>query len=189
LRAVVTGGPVAGLEVAWERFRARIGELPAGIRERIEIAGWVDLDRLARIESRACCGIVAERPVPERELGGNNRGLRWMAKGVPVVLTELSELGREALAASAARSYLPASPDSLAASIVSLFDDAAAAEALRRRALDWLREKRSIAATTGPLVSWARAPGYARDREDGSAARLALRHAEMLRDIAHLAGD
>jgi hypothetical protein len=111
-----------------------------------------------------------------------------MARGVPVVVTGLSELGRASAAAGAALPYRAGDAGSLAAAIGALADDAALAARTARAALDWLRTERSVAATTAPLVAWARAPRPAADRAAGGAARLAARHAEMLRDIAHLEG-
>jgi glycosyltransferase involved in cell wall biosynthesis len=184
LRFVATGGAVAGLDpAAWLRFVDASQRMAS---DRVRIMGWVDSTTLESIERDALCGIVPELPSIERELGGQNRSLRWMSRGVPVVTTDLSELGSDLARLGLARIYRPGDPDSLAEAIVELATDAALRESLARRALAWVRENRTVEVTTAPLVKWLDDPSAAGDRVDGRASRTAKRLPEMLRDQLHL---
>lgn len=188
LRFVATGGEVAGfVEEPWRRFAARVESLPEASRRRIELLGWIPSESLAEVESRACCGVVPERPIVERELGGQNRSLRWMARGIPVVTTALSEIGASIRSNRLGLVYEPGDARSLAEALLLLESDRSLASELGSRARAWVGAQRSIAATTAALRSWSAAPRCAADRRDGTADAQSRHQIAMLTDQLHLA--
>lgn len=187
LRFVAAGGEIPGfLAEPWQEFCDRIRALPESVRERVELHGRLRSESLDELESRCSCGIVPEKRLVERELGGQNRSLSWMARGLPVVTTVMSEMGREIVDCGAGVAYEPGSARSLADALLRLSRERAWARETGRRARAWVAEHRSIVATTRPLVAWARSPAAAPDRIAGDGRTFTRRQAEALRDQLHL---
>jgi glycosyltransferase involved in cell wall biosynthesis len=183
----ICGGEVHGfVEEPWRRFVERLGRLPPVLARRVAVSGWVEDGELERLESAAGCGVVPELQLVERELGSQNRSLRWMARGRPVVSTAQSELGQAIAERRLGAIYPPGDARALADRIVELAGDRDLADELGRNARAWVLAERSIEVTSRPLVEWASRPAHAPDRLDGSLPRLARRQAEMLRDQLHL---
>lgn len=180
---VVTGGGIPGyLEGPWRLFRSQLEELKLDYADRIAVKGWVSASELAEIESLTACGVVPERPLIERELGGQNRSLRWMSRGIPVITTALSSTGQAIGERRLGLLYEPSNPRSLAEAITTLARNRGLRGQLGRNARNWVATERSIAATTSPLCAWAENPTPAPDRVSGDAIRFAERQAERLRD-------
>jgi glycosyltransferase involved in cell wall biosynthesis len=187
LRFTICGGEVAGLaDAPWRRFRDRLDRLPAELAARVALPGWVDGDELERVESAAGCGVVPELRLAERELGSQNRSLRWMARARPVVTTGQSELGRAIERLNLGLTYPAGDARALADALLRLARDPGLAARLGDNARRWVAAERSVAVTSAPLRAWAADPRPSPDRVDGSAPRLARRHPEMLRDQLHL---
>lgn len=183
LHFVAAGGGIPGfLEEPWLDFVARMGALPTALRARVELPGRVSVERLESLEARCGCGVAPEKNLLERELGGQNRSLRWMSRGLAVVTTAQSELGCEIREQGLGLVYRPGDPRSLADAILELSRDRARTRQLGERARRWVERTRSVAATTSALVEWARAPVPAPDRASGAAAARAEKQLEMLRD-------
>ena len=186
LRLVVTGGAVRGHDdrsypaflegVARSRFAERFlvrGELPTG--------------RAAAYRARADLGIVTERDLAERSLGSSGRVLRWLAEGLPVVCTGLSELGSILAAAELAWVYRAGDPGDLARAVLEAAADPEAARERAERARRYALEHWSRATTTEPLRRWARQARRAPDAGVAnplSAAALAELRAELDRERA-----
>lgn len=181
LRVVVTGGSVAGhLESPYRRFSKELERLRrSGLA--IEQHGWVDPRRLLSLEEEAHVGVVAELPMLERELGGLNRTLRWMARGIAIVTSDQTEFAAEAKERRLGLVYRASDPESLACCLEEATDDATRSK-LIESALRWLSTERSIEATTRSLVEFCSAPIRSVDRIDGSARRLRESFEKMCRD-------
>jgi len=184
----ITGGGVAGHdEIVWREFDATLDAAQLGTRVRRH--GWVESSELAAIERRSSCGLIPELDLVERELGGQNRSLRWMAKGLPVVTTGLSELGRQIAAADAGSLYAPGDADDLAATLLSLIDDRDHVRRMGERAREWVAAHRSLEVTTRPLRAWANHPRPAPDRAAGTTRAQAERAAAIVTDQLRLADE
>lgn len=183
IRFVATGGEIPGfLEAPWRRFVAGVERWPESLRDRVELRGWVASEELATIEAAASCGLIPERRLVERELGSHNRSLGWLARGIPIVATELSEIGRDLAAAGGLSSYRPGDVESFVAAVRALAADRALARAVGERGRAWLARERSLAVTAAPLVAWLRDPRPAGDRAAGAVTALSRRQAEIVRD-------
>ncbi len=186
-RFVATGGPIPGfLDSPWQAFVERMESARSTWQERVLLLGRIEAAALASIERSASCGVVAELPLVERELGSATRCLAWMAHGKPVVLTDQSELGRAVRSERLGLVYRPGDPASLAEALLQLARSPALAQELGLRARRWIEEHGSLEGTTAPLRRWATAPRLAADRADGSARRWAEWQPTMLRDQLHL---
>ncbi len=180
---VATGGALPGfLEQPWQRFSEDVETFPDTLRRRIRLAGWVGGDELREIEDRALCGVVPELGLPERELGGQNRSLRWMMRGIPVVTSPVSELGRTLETRRLALTYPPGDSRALADCFLRLARDPDLPKEVAVRAREFVLSERSIATTTPRLVEWARLPTSAPDRALGVPRLHAARLSTTLRD-------
>ncbi len=187
LSLVVTGGEVPGFaETPYRKFVESIEALPAAARARVELRGWVDDLELERLERTASCGVVPELFRVERELGSQNRSLRWMARGRPVITTSLCELGAAIGNQGLGLVYPPGDAGALAEAILELVRDRGRARELGARARAWVARHRSIATTAAPLVEWARDPAPAPDRAAGTLDAVVRRLVQIPTDQLHL---
>ena len=172
-----TGAPIPGMEASWRAVEeaARSREL-AG---KLHLHGKIPSDELSRIEALCTVGVVPELELVERRLGGQNRALRWLARGLALITTTQCELASELAEHGLASVYPAGEADALAARLVELANDRTRARELGRRAREWVRRNYSIEATTAPLREWASVPVAAPDRASGTARRLARRLAEI----------
>jgi glycosyltransferase involved in cell wall biosynthesis len=192
----VTGGEVDGFQLpGWSRFRSDLENASYG--DRVKFRGWISPQELELVERDAFCGVVAERPLLERELGSLNRTLRWMARGVPVVTTGLCELGRMISDQQLGLTYTVGDPVSLAQSILRLYRDRQLAEEMAARAMEWVRSRRTVTETVRPLIEWAKSPRPAPDRAAGDLPSLVGRFRNIVdsqareseKDLAALRGE
>jgi glycosyltransferase involved in cell wall biosynthesis len=187
LSLVVTGGEVPGFaETPYREFVASVGTLPAAARARVRLCGWVEDSELERLERTSSCGVVPELPRVERELGSQNRSLRWMARARPLVTTAQCELGAAIRDRGLGLVYPPGDAGALAAAILELVRDRRRARELGARARAWVTRHRSIAATTAPLVDWARDPAPAPDRATATLDAVVRRFVQIPVDQLHL---
>ena len=164
-RFAITGGAIDGfLEEPWRRFTEALELLPSELRRRVRIAGWVDDEELESIESGSACGVVPEARLLEREIGSQNRSLRWMARGLPVVTTAQCELGEAIERERLGLAYRPGDATDLARALLELAGDRQRARELGLRAREWVARHRTAPATTEALTAWLRAPAPEADR-------------------------
>jgi GT2 family glycosyltransferase len=153
IRLVVTGGPIAGHdETTFRTFVAAVEE--SGFGDRILIKGQLDAADAAVYRRRADLGVITEKDIVERQLGSSGRVLEWLGAAVPVVCTEISELGATLAARDLVVTYRPGDPDDLARVILEASSDPVSACSRASRAQRFAREVWSVSATTEPLRKW-----------------------------------
>jgi glycosyltransferase involved in cell wall biosynthesis len=183
----ICGGEVPGfVERPWRRFADRVGALEPSHRARVELSSWVPGEDLERMEAAAGCGVVPELRLVERELGSQNRSLRWMARARPVVTTAQSELGQAVAERGLGLTYPPGDWRALADCMLRLARDPERAAELGSRARAWVLAARTIEVTTRPLVEWASDALPAADRNEGSLEPIIRRRNQLMRDQLHL---
>lgn len=170
---VATGAAIRGHdERTFERFR----ELVAGSRvaERFHLLGWVESSCLARVYSEADVGVHVERDLYERELGGENRVVEWLAHGVPCVTTARSELGRSLVRRGLALHATPGDPDALAATLLRALAERPALTTTATAGRAFARAHLGFDATAAPLVAWCGQPHRAADARGERALSVGL---------------
>lgn len=157
LRFVSTGGEIPGHHLdAYRDFERRVAR--SRFRDRFELAGWVQTAELPAYYAGAHAAILVDRFSVEGVLGARTRSLDWLAAGLPIVMTRLSEISLELEAAGAALVAECGDAAALARAVGRLIEDPA--DAARRgqlgRALaqDRYRARRQLE----PLLAWAEAP-------------------------------
>jgi GT2 family glycosyltransferase len=155
LRLVVTGGSIRGHDDrSYPRFLDRVARSEFG--DRIEIKGQLETAEADAFLGRADLGIVTEKKLTERMLGSSGRVLRWLAAGLPLVCTDVSELGSTMAERDLASVYRTGDSDDLARAILDAASDPAGARVRAERAREFASATWSIDRTTSPVRSWVR---------------------------------
>jgi len=206
LRVVVTGGAIPGHdEASHAALAAGLGALgpanpPAANRtgrveeeaaSRVRILGWIDRADLAGVYAACDLALHIERPMYERTLGAENRVVEWLAHGLPLVTTALSETTADLARRGIAFSCKPGDASDLATEIVRLAHEPELLQQAARRGRDWVETERGYSRTARPLIEWCAAPHAARDRDGARLIRLGLlSHPETSVDLleAYVAG-
>ncbi|MFO0564617.1 MAG: glycosyltransferase family 4 protein [Polyangiaceae bacterium] len=126
LHFVSTGGGIAGHhEDAYERFRNAVRR--SRHKKRFELAGWVQTAELPAFYAGAHAAILVDRFSYEGTLGARTRMLDWLAAGLPIVTTRLSEISHEVERAGAAITAACGDARGLADAMLELLRDPAGA--------------------------------------------------------------
>ncbi len=166
---VSTGGAIGGhYDGGYDAFRARVSRSEHA--DRYHLAGWVQTAELPAYYGDAHAAILADRFGYEGALGARTRMLDWLAAGLPIVCTRLSEISLELEREGAALCAECGDAEGLAAQLLRLAREPELAVTMgergRRHAASSLRAGPSLRA----LRAWASAPRRAPDGEH----RLAL---------------
>lgn len=164
IRFVSLGGAIrAHDEKTFERFRTQVQA--SDFADRCTFPGWVPTSELAGQYAGADAAVLADRWSYEAVLGTRTRMLDWLAAGLPIATTRVSEiteeLGRRGLAATAACG----DAEGLAKAILSLSRDREKARQMGLRGRRFLRESWRADVVLKPLLEWASAPTRAPDLE------------------------
>ncbi|MEQ8454718.1 MAG: glycosyltransferase [Sandaracinaceae bacterium] len=164
LRFVSTGGAIGGhYTEGYDRFRERVAR--SGHKERYHFAGWVQTAELPAYYGDAHAAVLTDRFGYEGLLGARTRMLDWLAAGLPIVTTRLSEISVDLESVGAALCSECENIDAMTQNILRLVRQPALAVEMgargRRHASERLRAARQLDA----LREWAAAPRRAPDGE------------------------
>ncbi|HMQ24067.1 MAG TPA: glycosyltransferase, partial [Planctomycetota bacterium] len=164
LSFVSTGGGIPGHHVdAYAQFQELVRK--SRHRKRFELAGWVQTTELFGYYEAANAALLVDRFTYEGVLGARTRMLDWLAAGLPIVCTRLSEISEDLERRGIALSAEPGDPRALSDAIVELVEDPAGAERRGRRGRRHAETTLRAAAQLEPLMAWAKAPARAPDGE------------------------
>ncbi len=153
LRLAVTGGAIGGHDdLTYPRFMERVAG--SDFKERFVIKGRLPTDEAGAYLARADAGIVTEKDLTERSLGSSGRVLHWLGVGLPVICTELSELGSILAENDLVGIYRVGDSEDLARAVLELAASAdlgrVRAERARAHAVDHWSPKTTMA----PVCEW-----------------------------------
>lgn len=170
---VATGGSVAGHdERSYERFASCVSD--GTYSERFHLVGWRPASELPVYYGLADLGLNVERPCYERWLGSENRVVEWLAAGVPVLSTALSEQGRELADRDVIHRLEPGAPESIASVLVEFESDRSRLADLERNGVRYAGESITPDTTAASLVAWALDPTRASDSRSVRLIRIGL---------------
>ena len=174
IRVVATGGAIPGHDdLTFDRFRDRVAA--SDHRERFVVKGQLEADEAAAYRARADLGVVTERNLAERSLGSSGRVLEWLGEALPLVCTDISELGSILAEHHLAGVYRQGDPEDLARVILDAAADPGAARERAARGRRYAEEHWSVRASTAPLRRWVRTAAPAADA--GAENRLSVARA------------
>jgi glycosyltransferase involved in cell wall biosynthesis len=160
VRFVSTGGAIEGHHTAsYQRFVERVASSP--FRDRIELAGWVQTSELASHYACADAAIFVDRCSYEGMLGARTRMLDWLAAGLPIVCTRLSEISIELDDAGIVLTAPCGDALRLRDHIRSLMNDSKQALERGERGRRWVQENCLARRALEPLLEWIGAPSRA----------------------------
>ncbi len=167
IRFVSTGAEISGHdEDSYGRFTARVEG--SKLRPRFLLKGRLPASEAGRYLARADLGVVTEKAVYERFLGSSARVVDWLGRGLPLVCTDVSELGATLAAEDLALTYAPGDVHGLAARIAGASADRDRLRRLGRRGRAFAEERWTFERTTEPLRRWVegaeRLPDAAEER-------------------------
>jgi glycosyltransferase involved in cell wall biosynthesis len=164
LRFVSTGGAIPGHHLdAYARFETLVAR--SNHRHRYRLAGWVQTAELPAYYAGAHAAILVDRFSYEGTLGARTRMLDWLAAGLPIVSTRLSEISLDLEQAGAAILAEPGDSAGLARGLVELAREPAAARERGERGRAFAVERCRAELQLASLVAWAKAPERAPDLE------------------------
>lgn len=153
IRFVSTGAEIKGHD---ERTYGRFVELVEASehRERFLLKGLLPAAQAQRYLARADLGVVTEKAIYERTLGSSGRMVDWLARGLPFVCAEVSELAAAIAANELSLTYPPGDSETLARRILDAAADPGELRRLGERARRYAGREWTPAASTRALRDW-----------------------------------
>jgi glycosyltransferase involved in cell wall biosynthesis len=184
VRLVATGGAIEGHdESSYAKFQRLVRASPH--RERFVLMGSVDSVDAARMLAFADIGVVTELPLHERELGSSGRVVGWLAHGLPVVCTTLSEIGQVVEREELGFTYRHGDADDLARAILEARGNRGKLGTMAERSRAFAGERLTPAATASPLSAWVREARRAEDHTRLNPLDVWKEHEHALRTLGN----
>ncbi len=157
LSFISTGGGIPGHHVdAYAQFQELVHRSPN--RSRYELAGWVQTSELFGYYEVANASLLVDRFTYEGVLGARTRMLDWLAAGLPIVCTRLSEISQDLDKRGIALTAPPGDPRPLADAIAHLVEHPSDAAKRGQRGRQYAERELRAAVQLEPLLTWAKAP-------------------------------
>jgi glycosyltransferase involved in cell wall biosynthesis len=157
-------------------------------RERYILCGWVPFNKVPEYYAEADIGINIDRFTYEGVLGSRNRIVQFLAHGIPVVSTPLSEISRRLSAESYVYPFKmkempPGAPEceDLAALLVNLSKDRKKLAECGRKGREHVVKQYNYPKTAVPLLNWLKNP--VRSSDNSPEIRKADKKAVYLNEI------
>ncbi|MEP7286464.1 MAG: glycosyltransferase [Chloroflexota bacterium] len=159
---VSTGGKIEGHDdMTYMRFKKLIESSP--YRDRYHLQGWVPNDDVPNYYLESNLGINSDRTSYEALLGSRTRVLDWMRAELPCVMSSLTELSAEVVAANAGLAYQPENTDDLVRCLMQCVSDPAETAEMGKRGRELLLSTFTYEATSKHLLKWVEKPSRAPD--------------------------
>jgi len=160
---VTTGGGLPGHNtLTFDRFRAYADR--SRFRDHFHFLGWIPTYQIADVCDQADIAISLDRWSHEAELGLRNRVYLWMARGLAVVTTCLSEELKMFASRRVVLEIPCGNAHAAAQGILRMAEHADERNAMRERARQFIFDEWTSDRLMKPLVQWADSPGMAPDR-------------------------
>ena len=164
VRLMVVGGAIPNYHGdGFGQFQEGIRD--AGIAHAVDIVGWQPLGEMRRLYERCCVGLNVDRYSYEALLGSRTRIVQFVAAGLPVISTVVTELSEELRDAGL---LLPFQLGDAASLTGALLDAAGRQSELAenaRRGREFVLEHYGGADAGSALAAWVAAPRFAPDKD------------------------
>jgi glycosyltransferase involved in cell wall biosynthesis len=162
IRFVCAGAEIPGHdEITYKSFTRLVEN--SKLRGNFVLLGWVHPSEIHNYYFEADVGINVDRPCYEAVLGSRNRILGWLQAGLPVLTTDLTELGQILKDSGIATTCRPNSPKELARSILQLAGHPSLLRKSREARKRFVFQNFTYEKTTAPLREWVRNPSLSPD--------------------------
>jgi len=158
-----TGGAISGHDnESFRRFETLVES--SRFRDHYIFLGWRSTDEMGSIFEQSDVALNVDRYSVEAELGTRTRMVEWLQFQVPVVSTALSELPLQLQAQNLITTFDVGSAEGLRDAILKVKSDHAAAKARAAKAREFFEAQFNEEKIFAPLLKWAEAPHFAKDR-------------------------
>lgn len=173
LHLLVQGGRVQGYsEKAYDDFVE--GTRKAGLEERLTLLDWQPLARTRELYSQCNAGLSIDRYSYEALLGSRTRVVNFLASGMPVISTVVTELTEELAAQGYVIPFELNNPESLAQAISTVAASKRSMQALGAAGRKYVANRFDGRKTGSALIEWLKAPALAPDKIQASASNPLL---------------
>lgn len=182
IRLTVLGGQIPAYnEVSYQQFLSAIKQ--AGLEGAITLLNWQPLEAIQKLYQRAHLGLSIDRYTYEAELGSRTRLVNFLAAGVPVASTVVTELSCELRDAGLLLPFEVGNADSLTQTLLAAAADKARLLSLRRQAQAHMRSQYDALKMGRRFSNWILRPSLTADKqiEDAKATNQLLKHQRNLR--------
>lgn len=163
IRWVALGGGIGGhFQEGYRNFRGRVEA--SRLRDRFIFLDWLPTEQVADYYFESDLGINIDLPIYEALLGGRNRIVGWMAAGLPVLTTRVSEISNILEEQGIGFTVPPARPDLVAQRLLELCGRRQSLREVGQKAREYAGRHLTFEATTDELLCWVENPTLAPDR-------------------------
>jgi glycosyltransferase involved in cell wall biosynthesis len=162
IRWVGLGGGIGGhFQKGYQEFRSKAES--SGYRDRFLFLEWIPTDQVPDYYFESDIGINVDLPIYEALLGGRNRIVGWMAAGLPVLTTEITEISRQIKEHRLGFTIPVNNAQVLGDTLVDLAHQREQLKEVGQRAREFAHNHLNFRVTTEPLLSWVSEPLKAPD--------------------------
>lgn len=164
IRWVSLGGGISGhFQEGYAEFRRRAEA--SSLKDRFLFLDWIPTDEVVDYFFESDIGINVDLPIYEALLGGRNRIVGWMAAGLPVLTTEMTEISHMIKERNIGFTVPVQRPDLLADKLLEIASQRHGLPDIGSRAKEYATQHLTFSATTTPLIEWIETPCFAPDHE------------------------
>lgn len=162
-----TGGAIEGHDdKSFQTFHKLVEQSP--LRDRFVFLGWIPTEEVGSYYEQADLAIFTDRYSVEGELGTRTRLIDWIQFNVPILCTNLCETTSQLAEHNLIKTFPIGNAAALAEALLDAVTNQEELSAMTAKAREWLDTELSEKKALQPLLAWARAPRYARDKSPNS---------------------
>ncbi|MCK5786143.1 MAG: glycosyltransferase [Candidatus Sabulitectum sp.] len=151
-----TGGRVPFSPEKYDSFCEMVAA--SRFKNRFTLHGWVSVEELHEIYSRASMATYTDILSPETLLGARTRVLDWVSRGIPVVCTEGAEISEDIRRHDLGVVVPSGNSEALANAFVVLAEDITFSESVKHSQKTWSETIGSASYVFDPLIRWCNDP-------------------------------
>ncbi|MDP8243025.1 MAG: glycosyltransferase [Candidatus Hinthialibacter antarcticus] len=165
IRFLGTGGLIEGHdEKTYPKFEAMVNA--SQFKNRFDLRGWVPREKLETCYQQANLGINCDLICNESLIGARNRITEWMARGVPILTSLMTEISQILFYKGAALTVPPVNPALMASEIILAANHPEKLANLSQQARKIFEESYTYPRTVGALIEWCKNPVRSGDGEE-----------------------
>ncbi len=162
MRLLVVGGKIAGYnEISYGQFLTGIKE--AEVEGAVTLMDWQPLAAMQALYAQCDLGISIDRYTYEAELGSRTRLINFLAAGIPVASTVVTELSVDLAQAEMLAPFEMGSAESLTRTLIDASEGSQVAKNRGTRCRDYILENYNGAKWGSELRNWIAKPVKAAD--------------------------
>lgn len=184
MRLIVVGGQIPGYnEVSYHEFVQGIKE--AGVEGLVTLMDWQPLTKLSAIYASCDVGISIDRVTYEAELGSRTRLVNFLAAGLPVISTVVTELSEQLQRDSYLHPFNLNDPASLTEALLQCASNRDSLRDIALRSRAYVLERFNGKTANRALTRWIQNPLQSNDKlnTESDTNALTKHQAELLRSL------